>query len=489
MTTLDDLWHITVMCPEHNHGPEDPIAFPEHRKLTQAQIDEVELLSRDAAQTARTIHISLSVRNEGILTTEKDVTNLQTRRQMRELGARTSTQALVAKLDDIRIPHAETYNDEHLEKIVFLLDEGFEFWTRHSHLMMLDVTYNTNRFGLKLLEVNGITLSGSIFPLVACLSPDENGGIFEWALGQWKIWITEYALSLDLNDDAFYPHVVITDFDAAERWGIDRVFPLVQKQLCTWHIEKNIKKAARERWVGEMAAREADPMNIGILVDGDRGVRAQRTPDDFVKAWKGLRDADTEAEFLVLWQALQNDFSRSLHALEHPVRPKPNETPLLHAWLPLKLYKCSKQQPQHHRVSSRYLTTLRYSSQPNRYSRYVNLTAFDRTQHRYREMPRFFTSQLATQGVSIQQAIQDLQQSSQPLPPPPPLPQIITPLMTPLMTPLLHRMMYREPHRIWHKVTLDFKAATAGQIQRQAKPRVTRRQASRKRPYEQIIQF
>ncbi|KAM4067994.1 MULE transposase [Hirsutella rhossiliensis] len=239
MTTLDDLWHITVMCPEHNHGPEDPIAFPEHRKLTQAQIDEVELLSRDAAQTARTIHISLSVRNEGILTTEKDVTNLQTRRQMRELGARTSTQALVAKLDDIRIPHAETYNDEHLEKIVFLLDEGFEFWTRHSHLMMLDVTYNTNRFGLKLLEVNGITLSGSIFPLVACLSPDENGGIFEWALGQWKIWITEYALSLDLNDDAFYPHVVITDFDAAERWGIDRVFPLVQKQLCTWHIEKH----------------------------------------------------------------------------------------------------------------------------------------------------------------------------------------------------------------------------------------------------------
>ncbi|KAM4061067.1 MULE transposase [Hirsutella rhossiliensis] len=156
---------------------------------------------------------------------------------------------------------------------------------------MLDVTYNTNRFGLKLLEVNGITLSGSIFPLVACLSPDENGGIFEWALGQWKIWITEYALSLDLNDDAFYPHVVITDFDAAERWGIDRVFPLVQKQLYT------------------------------------------------------------EAEFLVLWQALQNDFSRSLHALEHPVRPKPNETPLLHAWLPLKLYKCSKQQPQHHRAS------------------------------------------------------------------------------------------------------------------------------------------
>ncbi|KAM4058311.1 MULE transposase [Hirsutella rhossiliensis] len=208
---------------------------------------------------------------------------------------------------------------------------------------MLDVTYNTNRFGLKLLEVNGITLSGSIFPLVACLSPDENGGIFEWALGQWKIWITEYALSLDLNDDAFYPHVVITDFDAAERWGIDRVFPLVQKQLYT------------------------------------------------------------EAEFLVLWQALQNDFSTQpvflskqdrhephshKHALEHPVRPKPNETPLLHAWLPLKLYKCSKQQPQHHRVSSRYLTTLRYSSQPNRYSRYVNLTAFDRTQHSHASRKR-----------------------------------------------------------------------------------------------------
>lgn len=289
MRTLDDMWHVTVMCPDHNHGPEDPIAFPEHRKLTQAQIDEVEFLSRDANQTARTIHISLSVRNEDILTTQKDITNLQTRRQLRELGARTSTQALIAKLDEEGVPHAETYVDDHLEKITFLLDEGFDLWALYSHLMMLDVTYNTNRYGLKLLEINGITSTGSIFPLMASLSPDENGGIFEWALGQLKTWMTDLAISLGLNDDAFYPHVVITDFDAAERWGIDRVFPQCQKQLCTWHIEKNVKKASRERWEKESAG--------------------QKTPDDFVKAWKGLRDADTEAEFLVLWQALQDDYS------------------------------------------------------------------------------------------------------------------------------------------------------------------------------------
>ncbi|KAM4067993.1 MULE transposase [Hirsutella rhossiliensis] len=108
-------------------------------------------------------------------------------------------------------------------------------------------------------------------------------------------------------------------------------------------------------------------------------------------------------------------------------------------------------------------------------------------------MPRFFTSQLATQGVSIQQAIQA---------PPPPLPQIITPLMTPLMTPLLPQDDVSRASQDMAQGYVGFprqlpqvpseqqnEVGNVGQIQRQAKPRVTRRQASRKRPYEQIIQF
>ncbi|KAM4056020.1 MULE transposase [Hirsutella rhossiliensis] len=117
---------------------------------------------------------------------------------------------------------------------------------------MADVTNNTNRYGLKLLEINGITALGSIFPVAFCLIPSEDTNAFTWCFIQLREWLQSKArLRGEADGNAFIPHVIITDYDAAARAALSATFPDSQLQVCTWHIMKNITTNAKKRWLGD----------------------------------------------------------------------------------------------------------------------------------------------------------------------------------------------------------------------------------------------
>ncbi|KJZ67914.1 hypothetical protein HIM_12697 [Hirsutella minnesotensis 3608] len=184
-------------------------------------------------------------------------------------------------------------------------------WSQHSHLMMADVTNNTNRYGLKLLEINGITSLGTIFPLAFCLMPREDTAAFTWCFEQLRDWMTAEARQRELADDAFIPHVIITDYDAAERAALAATFPEAQLQVCTWHIMKNIATHARKHWQGD----DDDPFELNreeIQRGEDPGPwtarPGQAKPADFIAAFQSVLYAPTAEEFDDRWNALISAF-------------------------------------------------------------------------------------------------------------------------------------------------------------------------------------
>ncbi|KAH7112219.1 hypothetical protein B0J13DRAFT_413143, partial [Dactylonectria estremocensis] len=74
---LGDRWFLDVMCGNHNHLSDHPDAFPEHRKLTPRELDEVHLQSEEMNFTARSVLLSLRANNPNTLVTEQDIYNIQ----------------------------------------------------------------------------------------------------------------------------------------------------------------------------------------------------------------------------------------------------------------------------------------------------------------------------------------------------------------------------------------------------------------------------
>ncbi|KOS20242.1 hypothetical protein ESCO_006132 [Escovopsis weberi] len=81
---LNNAWIIDVVCPDHNHGPDDPAKFPEHRvgSLRRRHFEKIKELSQDPKMSARAIRDALRADDPNTLVNEIDVANL-----LRELKA------------------------------------------------------------------------------------------------------------------------------------------------------------------------------------------------------------------------------------------------------------------------------------------------------------------------------------------------------------------------------------------------------------------
>ncbi|KJZ68569.1 hypothetical protein HIM_12038 [Hirsutella minnesotensis 3608] len=277
-------------------------------------------MSSDAGITARKILLALKAADPAIIATEQDIANINSRRQVRELGQHTATQALVARLDEEGTFHRERLDHENrfLYQIVGL-DHGCELWQHHSHLIMLDVTYSTNRYSLKLLQINSFTSLGTIFPLAFCLIPIETAEAFTWCFYRLREWLAGQARSRGQADDAFIPFVIVTDYDAAVREALSLAFPEAQLQLCVWHIFKNIVKHANRRWKGDGAdqrasiAREAFEAEVSDNPDASKPA----SPAGFCQEFKRIIYTRTEEEFTNRWEAFQSAYPTQRELLDY----------------------------------------------------------------------------------------------------------------------------------------------------------------------------
>jgi hypothetical protein len=97
---------------------------------------------------------------------------------------------------------------------------------RYNTVFLMDCTYQTNRYGMPLLNIVGVTCTNTTFNAAFAFISNEVQESYEWALQNFKKIVN--------------PQVICTDREMALMNSIKAVFPQAKNVLCSWHINKNL---------------------------------------------------------------------------------------------------------------------------------------------------------------------------------------------------------------------------------------------------------
>jgi hypothetical protein len=103
-------------------------------------------------------------------------------------------------------------------------------YLKHHQCVIFDTTFQTNSFGFPLGALVGIDAFGSTVCFALCVISNEDTESFEWVFKS----ILEFT--------NIEPEVIFTDEDLAMANAIKSTLPHAKHNLCSWHIEKNLRK-------------------------------------------------------------------------------------------------------------------------------------------------------------------------------------------------------------------------------------------------------
>ncbi len=220
----------------------------------------------------------------------RDVYNARHRLRIESLAGQTPIQALFSQLsaNDFEWEYltSEAGNVTHL---FFAPMSSIDLVEFYPEVVLLDCTYKTNRFGLPLLNIIGITGLGTSFYLAFAFLRAEAEKDFTWALEQLAKIIPHA------------PNVIVTDRDLALMNALQVVFPDSAHLLCQWHIRKNVVSRSKLHF------RQHRPLD-------ETSGEAQRPYDtddpagDFVKTWDQVTFSSTALEYKRRWDKLKDEY-------------------------------------------------------------------------------------------------------------------------------------------------------------------------------------
>lgn len=95
----------------------------------------------------------------------------------------------------------------------------------------IDSTYKTNRYGMPLIEMVGMSPCNLNFLIAYAIVVEETADSYQWVLSMLR--------SLIISDS--YPYVIVTDRELGLIRPIRDVFPESRHLLCTWHINRDVE--------------------------------------------------------------------------------------------------------------------------------------------------------------------------------------------------------------------------------------------------------
>ena len=107
---------------------------------------------------------------------------------------------------------------------------------------MIDATYRTNRYGMPLVHIVGQAATNKTFSIGFCFISKENEEAYKWCMLALRdlVWMAERT-----------PRVFVTDRETALRKAISDVFPQAARNVCAWHISKNITTHCKRHFAGD----------------------------------------------------------------------------------------------------------------------------------------------------------------------------------------------------------------------------------------------
>src|SRR3954454_21153651 len=116
--------------------------------------------------------------------------------------------------------------------LFFAHPKSIELFKRYPEILLLDCTYNTNRFNMPLLNIMGTTALGTSFFVSFAFLTGETNDDYLWVIKELKTLIR--------GEEILDPSVVVTDCELALINALKEVFLWSQNLLCEWHISKAV---------------------------------------------------------------------------------------------------------------------------------------------------------------------------------------------------------------------------------------------------------
>ncbi len=167
----DGSWGLTYIEGKgvHNHEGNDAATYPEHRQLTDAQIELVASHHATRVPPSRSLAI-LRQQEPNTTFNHRDMYNITAGIVREGRKGKAPAEALIAQLEADRdagrvVFEYETDSTGHI-KMLFVADvRSVEYLNKHPDILLLDCTYKTNKFDMPLLNCIGIDHHNNSFQI------------------------------------------------------------------------------------------------------------------------------------------------------------------------------------------------------------------------------------------------------------------------------------------------------------------------------------
>jgi hypothetical protein len=237
----------------HNHPAEERAEYtPLIPNFNSEQYAFISTYAARPSIPTREIAKDLRAKFPGIVFTTRRLNNARFRASLDALDGYTPVQATLRMFHERGYHHAvlpSRDNPYKPEGLFWTLPWGEEQWRLYPWVQMYDNTYKTNNKNLAFFQVVSLNQYGKTFNCAFGLINNERQEGFDWLMDQ----VNARRIEIGANP----PRITITDFDHAMRNAVARVYPEAQRQLCIFHINKNMVSHVKRKWDKRAAAQVA----------------------------------------------------------------------------------------------------------------------------------------------------------------------------------------------------------------------------------------
>jgi len=228
----EDKWTFKIPenCESHNHEITDLIGHPQFCQLKESDITTIRALSSSNV-APREILTTLRLSNSNSIVRQRQIYNARAKIKRENLAGRTPIIALLETLKQSNWKYEFKLNEDNkIVSLFFAKKESLSLAKKISNVLLLDCTYKTNKFGMPLMNIIGITSVNTSFFVGFVFLDSETIPYYSWALEKLKEILKNKS-----------PNVFATDRDRlAIMRSLEIIYPESGNILCTWHINKNI---------------------------------------------------------------------------------------------------------------------------------------------------------------------------------------------------------------------------------------------------------
>ncbi|XP_074303792.1 protein FAR1-RELATED SEQUENCE 5-like [Silene latifolia] len=201
------------------------------------------------------------------------------------MGERNTAQQMLALAVAAKYVHFYEIDSEESKELTHIFmahPEAIKLFRAYPYVVLMDSTYKTNIYKKPLIEMVGVTPTGSSFLIACAMIPTESDVNYKWLL-------TKLAAILDATGVAS-PAVFVTDRELGLISALEQVFPRAEHLLFRWHVNKAVNAKA-------LTTYQTESMRKFVISNEEDG-------------WFRLINSVTEESFQRAWQCFQRKWPK-----------------------------------------------------------------------------------------------------------------------------------------------------------------------------------